>query len=112
MSLMRPTLYLLTFVVFILFLTALYLAINQEAVNSSASGYRDLVTSLPDFPENSALPFRHYSGYLKPDPNTNIFYWLFESQGQPADPVVVFLNGGPGELCHPSWKKLFFILVF
>lgn len=95
MHFFRPFFYFLTFIVFILFLISLYLAINQE---TDFPGYQDLVTSLPDFPTNSTLPFRHYSGYLTPSPNTSIFYWLFESQGQPTDPVVVFLNGGPGKL--------------
>ncbi|KAL2886377.1 Carboxypeptidase Y -like protein A [Ceratocystis lukuohia] len=41
---------------------------------------------------------KQYSGYLDDDENDkHLFYWFFESRGDPKkDPVVLWLNGGPG----------------
>ncbi|KAG6021425.1 hypothetical protein E4U41_002486 [Claviceps citrina] len=41
---------------------------------------------------------KQYSGYLDDEAKDNhLFYWFFESRSKPAtDPVVLWLNGGPG----------------
>lgn len=57
-----------------------------------------LITSLPGF--NGIFPSRHYSGYVTLDANPkpkNLFYYLVVSENDPSnDPVVLWLNGGPG----------------
>lgn len=56
-----------------------------------------LVTSLPGF--NGAFPSKHYSGYVTVDENhgKSLFYYFVLSEGNPSmDPVVLWLNGGPG----------------
>uniref|UniRef100_A0A804RM08 Carboxypeptidase n=1 Tax=Zea mays TaxID=4577 RepID=A0A804RM08_MAIZE len=56
-----------------------------------------LVTGLPGF--HGAFPSKHYSGYVTVDERSerSLFYYLVLSERDPAgDPVVVWLNGGPG----------------
>ncbi|XVF41484.1 hypothetical protein PTKIN_Ptkin01aG0283300 [Pterospermum kingtungense] len=60
-----------------------------EAIQNSS-----LVTHLPGF--NGAFPSKHYSGYVRFD-QKNLFYYLVVSERNPRrDPVVLWLNGGPG----------------
>jgi len=43
--------------------------------------------------------FKQYTGYIEYNTTTgaNLFYWLFESQGNPStDPLVLWMTGGPG----------------
>lgn len=55
----------------------------------------DEITSLPGL--NFTLNYRHYSGYLNATSGRFLHYWFVESQSSPAtDPVVLWLNGGPG----------------
>ena len=56
----------------------------------------DLIASIPGF---GKTPSKQYSGFLPADDNQTVFlhYWFVESTGNPAtDPVVVWMNGGPG----------------
>ncbi|GMI70872.1 serine carboxypeptidase-like 20 [Hibiscus trionum] len=56
-----------------------------------------LVTQLPGF--SGTFPSKHYSGYVNIDQNhgKNMFYYFVESERNPSeDPVVLWLNGGPG----------------
>ena len=59
-------------------------------------GQADLVTALPGL--NFKTNFKHYSGYLEAGNGQFLHYWFFESQtAHPEkDPVVLWLNGGPG----------------
>ncbi|KDP45241.1 hypothetical protein JCGZ_15106 [Jatropha curcas] len=56
-----------------------------------------LITQIPGF--NGTLPSKHYSGYVTIDEShgKKLFYYFVESEGNPSkDPVVLWLNGGPG----------------
>ncbi len=63
-----------------------------------ANGQRpkeDLITNLPGL--NFATNYSQFSGYLDLDNDHHYHYWLTESQQNPdTDPVVIWLNGGPG----------------
>ncbi|MET4759488.1 S10 family serine carboxypeptidase-like protein [Endozoicomonas sp. NE40] len=48
-------------------------------------------------PGLSQIMSKQYAGQVKvSDCGNYIFFWFFESQSLPTDPVVVWLNGGPG----------------
>ncbi|XP_021301037.1 serine carboxypeptidase-like 20 [Herrania umbratica] len=56
-----------------------------------------LVTQLPGFA--GTFLSKHYSGYVNIDQShgKNLFYYFVESERKPSeDPVVLWLNGGPG----------------
>ncbi|XP_057965173.1 serine carboxypeptidase-like 20 [Malania oleifera] len=56
-----------------------------------------LLSQLPGF--NGTLPSKHYSGYVTIDKNhgKKLFYYFVVSERKPSeDPVVLWLNGGPG----------------
>lgn len=69
------------------------LSLVQSAIES------DKVTSLPGY--SGTLPTTHYSGLIPVGTISGVpghlHYWLIESENDPAnDPVVLWLNGGPG----------------
>ncbi|WCJ37249.1 serine carboxypeptidase-like 20 [Euphorbia peplus] len=56
-----------------------------------------LITEIPGF--DGTFPSKHYAGYVTIDEKNGkkLFYYFVESQGKPSeDPVVLWLNGGPG----------------
>ncbi|KAJ8753049.1 hypothetical protein K2173_011817 [Erythroxylum novogranatense] len=54
------------------------------------------ITYLPGFNASSSFPSKHYSGYVSFD-QKNLFYYFVVSERSPTtDPVVLWLNGGPG----------------
>ena len=53
--------------------------------------------------------FDMYSGYLDVSATKKLHYWFVQSQNDPAtDPVVVWMNGGPG-CSSMEGKKINFI---
>ncbi len=68
------------------------------AVAAAAAPSSDRITSLPGL---DALPsFAMYSGYVTVDASHGraLYYFFAESQGNPStDPVLVWLQGGPGK---------------
>ncbi|KAG9447296.1 hypothetical protein H6P81_013424 [Aristolochia fimbriata] len=78
--------------VFLAVLLTLKYSVADSAPDSA------LVTHLPGF--DGTIPSKHYAGYLKLNGKSagkNLYYYFVESEGDPAkDPVVLWLNGGPG----------------
>ncbi|XP_072981765.1 serine carboxypeptidase 1-like [Typha angustifolia] len=68
------------------------------AVPSTLAAPQDgLITRLPGF--DGTFPSKHYAGYITVDEDRgrNLFYYFVESETNPeTDPVVLWLNGGPG----------------
>uniref|UniRef100_A0A8C4FEQ1 Carboxypeptidase n=1 Tax=Dicentrarchus labrax TaxID=13489 RepID=A0A8C4FEQ1_DICLA len=76
-------------------LLLLLLLLLLKQVLSDAAPAADEVTYLPGLQKQPS--FRHYSGYLNVADGKHLHYWFVESQQNPAsDPVVLWLNGGPG----------------
>ncbi|XP_057732547.1 serine carboxypeptidase-like 20 [Arachis stenosperma] len=68
-------------------------------ISIEAAPPSSLITQLPGF--KTSFPSKHYSGYITVDGNVesgkNLFYYFVSSERNPAkDPVVLWLNGGPG----------------
>jgi len=75
----------------------LFLLSNSFNGVIEAAPQGSLVTHLPGF--NGSFPSKHYSGYISigESPQKNLFYYFVVSERNPLkDPVVLWLNGGPG----------------
>ncbi|ONK78097.1 uncharacterized protein A4U43_C02F14280 [Asparagus officinalis] len=79
------------------FFSLLLLFLLSSASLISAAPESALVTSLPGF--NGSFPSKHYAGYVSVHEShgRNLFYYFVVSEGNASkDPVVLWLNGGPG----------------
>lgn len=71
-------------------------------LTTEAAPVKSLVTYLPGF--TGTFPSKHYSGYITLEGRSinqsipkNLFYYFVESERSPEkDPLVLWLNGGPG----------------
>ncbi|KAJ0014620.1 hypothetical protein Pint_21250 [Pistacia integerrima] len=74
------------------------LLLNFAILLVEAAPRNTLVTQLPGF--NGTFPSKHYSGYVTiggGNASKNLFYYFTVSERKPLkDPVVLWLNGGPG----------------
>ncbi|KAK7350563.1 hypothetical protein VNO77_09326 [Canavalia gladiata] len=80
-----------------LFLCLLLLHIFLCFVFTQSAPESAIVTQIPGF--NGTLPSKHHAGYVKVDEShgKNLYYYFVESEDKPSkDPVVLWLNGGPG----------------
>ncbi|KAJ1389212.1 Serine carboxypeptidase, serine active site [Sesbania bispinosa] len=77
------------------FLILLHISLSFDLTQSAPKG--SLITKVPGF--NNTLPSKHYAGYVTVDEKhgRNLYYYFVVSEGKPSkDPVVLWLNGGPG----------------
>lgn len=84
---------------FLLKCTALLCLLAQGHSSPTAPWPRNgnhQVSCLPGL--NGSLPAKHYAGYLPSLNKTHLYFWFFESQSSTpqTDPLVLWLNGGPG----------------
>ncbi|CAL5428331.1 unnamed protein product [Camellia sinensis] len=76
-------------------LTYIVLSLSFVLIESAPEGA--LVTQVPGF--NDTFPSKHYSGYVTIDEvhGKKLFYYFVLPEAKPSsDPVVLWLNGGPG----------------
>lgn len=65
------------------------------AAAAAAAPAQDEVKALPTW--NSALPSKHYSGYLNASDTKHLHYYFVEAYNDPQNaPLVFWTNGGPG----------------
>jgi len=86
-----------TFVV-LLALLAVALALPKSALLSPKQFPKKLIKQQPDVALPKGNTKQHY-GYINvnQDYDANLFYWMFESQSNPATaPTVLWMTGGPG----------------
>ncbi|XP_057840568.1 serine carboxypeptidase 1 [Cryptomeria japonica] len=74
-----------------------FLALLGFHYYAAAAPEKALITSVPGY--DGSFPSKHYGGYVTVDEahGRYLYYYFVTSQGNPAkDPVVLWLNGGPG----------------
>ncbi|KAI3971914.1 hypothetical protein MKW92_006599 [Papaver armeniacum] len=79
---------------FILWCLFFFLSSSSSSSFTEAAPVNALITSLPGF--NGNFPSKHYSGYVKIDEKSLFYYFVVSERNPNEDPVVLWLNGGPG----------------
>lgn len=77
--------------------TLLHTAAAESDQPQIIDKHRDEITHIPGL--EGRLRSRHYGGYISVDEENgrNMYYYFVTSQGDPVkDPLVLWLNGGPG----------------
>ncbi|KAL7247047.1 hypothetical protein ACSBR2_002040 [Camellia fascicularis] len=80
-----------------LFLTVVLIYFILTLLSTESAPEDALVSQIPGFTDN--FPSKHFSGYVTIDENhgKKLYYYFVLSEGNPTkDPVVLWLNGGPG----------------
>ncbi|CAL5333837.1 hypothetical protein CsSME_00015950 [Camellia sinensis var. sinensis] len=81
----------------LLFLTVVLIYFILTLLSTESAPEDALVSQIPGFTDN--FPSKHFSGYVTIDENhgKKLYYYFVLSEGNPTkDPVVLWLNGGPG----------------
>lgn len=69
-------------------------AFLNSSFSSQGAGLIGRVKSLPGF--NGSFPSNHYSGYVSIGTKHLFYYFVKSERSSSKDPVVLWLNGGPG----------------
>ncbi|KAI3951908.1 hypothetical protein MKW92_031011 [Papaver armeniacum] len=75
-------------------LWCLFFFLSSSSSFTEAAPVNALITSLPGF--NGNFPSKHYSGYVKIDEKSLFYYFVVSERNPNEDPVVLWINGGPG----------------
>ncbi|XP_051143780.1 serine carboxypeptidase-like 20 [Andrographis paniculata] len=81
----------------LLFCSAIVVFISCFPQLACSAPQEALITALPGF--NGSFPSKHYAGYVTVNETygKKLYYYFVESERDPSkDPVVLWLNGGPG----------------
>ena len=89
-------------------LAAVVFAVMFLSIENSAEGAQPSPNKITSLPNMTVTPsFEMYTGYINVNATAGraLFYWFAYSQNDPStDPLVLWLQGGPGRCCSISPK--------